>query len=34
VADNYADYTVEVTVVTSAGSFKLTSQNPHRIVAP
>jgi hypothetical protein len=34
VANNYADYTVEVTVLTSAGTFKLTSQNPHRIVAP
>ena len=33
-ADNYADYTVDFTIVTSAGTFKLTSQNKHRIVAP
>jgi hypothetical protein len=33
-ADNYADYTVELTIVTSAGTFKVTSQNKHRIVAP
>ena len=33
-ADNYADYTVEVTLVTSAGTHKLTAQNKHRILAP
>jgi len=33
-ADNYADYTVEVTLVTSAGTYKLTAQNKHRILAP
>ena len=32
--DNYADYTVELTVRTTAGDFKLTSQNRHRILAP
>lgn len=32
--DNYADYSVQLTVVTSAGTFHLTSQNKHRIVAP
>lgn len=33
-ADNYADYAVDLTVRTSAGDFKLTSQNEHRILAP
>jgi hypothetical protein len=33
-ADNYADYKVELTVRTTAGDFKLMSQNSHRIVAP
>ena len=33
-ADNYADYSVQLTVVTSAGTFHLTSSNKHRIVAP
>ena len=32
--DNYADYSVQLAVVTSAGTFHLTSQNKHRIVAP
>jgi hypothetical protein len=32
--DNYADYSVQLTVATSAGTFHLTSQNKHRIVAP
>jgi len=32
--DDYADYSVQLTVVTSAGTFHLTSQNKHRIVAP
>ena len=32
--DNYADYSVQLTVVTSAGTFHLTSTNKHRIVAP
>ena len=32
--DNYADYSVELTVKTSAGTFHLTSSNKHRIVAP
>lgn len=32
--DNYADYSVQLTVVTSAGTFHLTSSNKHRIVAP
>lgn len=32
--DNYADYAVQLTVVTSAGTFHLTSSNKHRIVAP
>jgi hypothetical protein len=31
---NYADYLVQLTVVTSAGTFHLTSSNKHRIVAP
>jgi hypothetical protein len=33
VADDYGDYTVRLTVVTSAGTFRLTSQNKHRILA-
>jgi hypothetical protein len=32
-ADDYGDYTVRLTIVTSAGTFKLTSQNKHRILA-
>ena len=32
--DDYADYSVQLTVVTSAGTFHLTSQNRHRISAP
>jgi hypothetical protein len=32
--DDYADYSVQLTVVTSAGTFHLTSSNKHRIVAP
>jgi hypothetical protein len=32
--DNYADYTVQLTVNTSDGTFHLTSSNRHRIVAP
>ncbi|HEV2218313.1 MAG TPA: hypothetical protein VGV88_12165 [Candidatus Dormibacteraeota bacterium] len=32
--DNYADYSVQLTVMTSAGTFHLTSSNRHRIVAP
>jgi len=32
--DDYADYSIQLTVVTSAGKFHLTSQNKHRIVAP
>jgi hypothetical protein len=31
---NYADYTVQATIVTSAGTFKVTCQNKHRILAP
>jgi hypothetical protein len=34
VNDNYGEYSVQFTIVTSAGTFKLTSQNRHRIVAP
>jgi len=33
-ADSYGEYTVKLTIVTSAGTFKLTSQNKHRILAP
>jgi len=33
-SDDYADYSIQLTVVTSAGTFHLTSQNKHRIVAP
>lgn len=32
--DNYADYSVQLTAITSAGTFHLTSSNTHRIVAP
>ena len=32
--DYYGDYSVRITLVTSAGTFKLTSQNVHRILAP
>ena len=32
--DNYADYSVQLTIVTSAGTFHVTSQNKHRIIAP
>jgi len=32
-AADYGDYTVKLTVVTSAGTFKLTSTNKHRILA-
>ncbi|HET7466767.1 MAG TPA: hypothetical protein VFL29_08870 [Candidatus Dormibacteraeota bacterium] len=32
--DNYADYSVQLTVKTSAGTFQVTSSNKHRIVAP
>lgn len=32
--DNYADYSVQLTVKTSAGTFHLTSSNKHRISAP
>ncbi len=31
--DNYADYTVRVTLVTSAGTFTVTCGNKHRILA-
>jgi hypothetical protein len=31
---SYADYSVELTIVTTAGTFKLTSRNRHRILAP
>ena len=30
---SYADYSVELTAATSAGTFKITSRNPHRIIA-
>jgi hypothetical protein len=33
-SDNYADYSVQLTVKTSDGTFHLTSSNKHRIVAP
>lgn len=33
-SENYGDYTIQLTVVTTAGTFHLTSQNRHRIVAP
>ena len=32
--DDYADYSVQLTVKTSAGTFHLTSSNKHRIIAP
>ena len=32
--DNYADYSVQLGVTTSAGTFNLTSSNRHRIIAP
>ena len=32
--DNYADYSVQLSVDTSAGTFHLTSSNKHRILAP
>ena len=32
--DDYADYSIQLIVVTSAGTFHLTSQNKHRILAP
>ena len=32
--DNYADYSVQLTVVTSSGTFHVTSSNKHRILAP
>lgn len=32
--DNYADYSVQLTVNTSDGTFHVTSANKHRIVAP
>ena len=32
--DDYADYSVQLTVKTSAGTFHLSSSNKHRIVAP
>lgn len=32
--DDYADYSVQLTIVTSAGTFHVTSQNRHRITAP
>ena len=32
--DNYADYSVQLTVVTTAGTFHVTSSNKHRISAP
>lgn len=32
--DNYADYSVQLTIATSAGTFHATSQNKHRIIAP
>jgi hypothetical protein len=34
ISDDYADYAIRLTVVTSAGTFKLTSVNMHRILAP
>lgn len=34
ISDNYGEYSVQLTVVTSAGTFHLTSSNKHRIVAP
>jgi hypothetical protein len=30
---SYADYSVELTAATSAGTFRITSRNPHRIIA-
>ena len=33
-SDDYADYSVQLTLKTSAGTFHLTSSNKHRIVAP
>jgi hypothetical protein len=30
---SYADYSVALTVITSAGTFKIASQNKHRIIA-
>jgi hypothetical protein len=33
-SDDYADYSVQLTVKTSAGTFHLTSSDKHRIVAP
>ncbi len=33
-SDNYADYSVQLTAKTSAGTFHVTSSNKHRIVAP
>ena len=32
--DNYADYSVQLTIVTSAGTFHVSSTNKHRIIAP
>jgi hypothetical protein len=32
--DDYADYAIRLTVVTSTGTFRLTSTNTHRILAP
>ncbi len=32
--DNYADYSVQLTIATSAGTYHVTSTNKHRIVAP
>ena len=32
--DYYGDYSVQIAFVTSAGTFKVTSQNLHRILAP
>jgi hypothetical protein len=34
VSDNYADYSVQLTIVTASGTFHVTSTNKHRILAP
>ena len=33
-SDDYADYSVQLSIITSAGTFHVTSQNKHRILAP
>jgi hypothetical protein len=32
--DNYADYSIQLSVATSAGTYHVTSSNKHRILAP